>query len=382
MKTKYILPMAFLAAGLLSSCQDDMETFDNKVFDNASEKLSTILLQGENEETRTLQAAIAMPLDHDLTVTYKADPSMVDAYNAIYSDNAIALPTANYRIDNPSVVISRGGVTSTELEVAFVNLTSLDRETTYVLPVTIADSELPILTSNRTSYFVVKGAALINVVADINQNYLELSNPGSATALGNLTQMTVEALLYPNDMSGTGHEAGISTFMGIEGYFLFRFGDAGLDPSQLQVATSNGNVTDSAWRLETGKWTFLSITYDSATGAVDVYFNGIKKGDTQYTSFRNAVDWNSNNFLIGKSYSNSRFFDGYISEARIWNRVLTPEEFLTSNYFYTVDTAANGLTAYWKFNEGAGKLVHDYVNGYDMLSNETLEWVSVELPEN
>jgi hypothetical protein len=382
MKKQYILSMALLLAGALSSCQDDMETFDNKVFDNASEKTSTILLQGEDEATGTAQAAIAMPLDYDLSVTYKADASLVDAYNAIYADNAIALPAANYRIDEPTVVISRGGVTSNDLEVAFVNLTSLDRDKTYVLPVTIADSKLPVLQSNRTFYFVVKGAALINVVANISKNYLELANPGSATGLEGMTQITVEALLYPNDMSGTDHEAGISTFMGIEGGFLFRFGDAGLDPSQLQVATSNGNVTDPAWRIESGKWTFLSITFDSETGAVNVYFNGIKKGDTQYSNYRSAVNWNTKDFLIGKSYSNSRWFEGYIAEARVWNRVLDQSEFMATNYFYTVDAASNGLTAYWKFNEGAGKAVKDYVNGYDMLANESIDWIAVELPEN
>ena len=44
-------------------------------------------------------------------------------------------------------------------------------------------------------------------------------------------------------------------------------------------------------------------------------------------------------FWIGYSYNKDRFFDGVISEVRIWNRALTAEEIQATNHFYTVDPA-------------------------------------------
>ena len=41
---------------------------------------------------------------------------------------------------------------------------------------------------------------------------------------------------------------------------------------------------------------------------------------------------------------------GYMSEARIWNRILTKEEINAENHFYHVDPASEGLVGYWKLN--------------------------------
>lgn len=85
-----------------------------------------------------------------------------------------------------------------------MNFDDLDADVVYVLPVTIASSELPILDSNRTSYFVIKGAALINVVADMARNYTQLSNPGNCAGLASMSKMTVEMLVYPRSFDREG----------------------------------------------------------------------------------------------------------------------------------------------------------------------------------
>ena len=65
--------------------------------------------------------------------------------------------------------------------------------------------------------------------------------------------------------------------MGIEGRFLLRIGDAGVPDNQLQLATSNGNVTDPSWQFETGKWLRCAFTFSSSTGAATLWINGNKK---------------------------------------------------------------------------------------------------------
>ena len=181
----------------------------------------------------------------------------------------------------------------------------------------------------------------------------------------------------------------LATVMGIEGGFLVRIGDAGIPANQLQLATPNGNLTDAAWQFDTNKWTFVSLTYDTATGECKVYFDGIQKGATQVGAFHDPINWNTasgditdgpRGFYVGYAYDANRYFDGEMSELRVWNRILTKEEINEPYHFYTVDNNASGLVAYWKMDEGSGNLIHDYANGYDLKCQKAPEWIPVSLP--
>ena len=55
-------------------------------------------------------------------------------------------------------------------------------------------------------------------------------------------------------------------------------------------------------------------------------------------------------FWIGYAYNSDRYFPGYMSECRIWNRALTEEEINGENHFYWVDPESEGLVGYWKLN--------------------------------
>lgn len=153
-----------------------------------------------------------------------------------------------------------------------------------------------------------------------------------------MKEVSIEALLYVNKFGKL-----ISTVMGIEGNFLFRIGDAGVPDNQLQLATSNGNLTDAAWQIPTNAWVHLAATYNSADGAVNVYINGVKKGDTKTTNYRNSVNWATSSFYVGKSYDDNRYIEGTISECRVWNRVLTAEEIQGKDHFYVVAPKKSGI---------------------------------------
>ena len=82
------------------------------------------------------------------------------------------------------------------------------------------------------------------------------------------------------------------------------------------------------------------------------------------------------------SYDKNRFFDGAVSEVRIWNRALTAEEIQATNHFYTVEPDSEGLIAYWKFNDGTGKTAKDYsVNENDLTIDVEPQWEPVSLPK-
>ena len=95
-------------------------------------------------------------------------------------------------------------------------------------------------------------------------------------------------------------------------------------------------------------------------------------------------------FWIGHSYRlqsdgdlfYERRFDGMMGEVRLWNKALTSEEIASENHFYKIDPASDGLVAYWKFDEGAGKTIKDQTSyGNDLTVEKELKWVNVSLPE-
>ena len=382
MKTsKYLSICAILAAGaFMGSCNEDMETFDNKISVDGASSVTTLLLDGgADAATYTLQAQIPQPAAQEVTITYAVDPSLVDMYNEVYHMNAIMLPEEYYSIPDPVAIINADGIKSSTVAVEIKNLGEIDEDYIYCLPVTVASSSIPVLASKKTKFFVVRGASLVNWVTNLTENFLSLANPSQATNLANMSQITVEALVRPGSDFGDGNDSGISTWIGIEGSRLLRFGDAGVPPLQLQFANSS-NVTSSQWTIEKEKWQFLTFTYDASTGVCQFYIDGVQKGGDISSTNRGSVSWNSSQTFIGKSYSNNRDFQGDMAEVRVWNRILSKEEINSKNHFYKVDPESDGLVAYWKMDEGDGNRIHDYANGYDMTANATLTWLPVALP--
>ncbi len=396
MRLKSYLPVALVACLSLASCQDDTENFDNKVFSPTVNPVSNILVkEGTVAETGYVQASMSKNEGFDVEVTFGVIADKVADYNSIYNQEAELLPAGYYELPEPTVTITAGMVQSPRVPVNFVNLDNLDMDKLYVLPVGIVGAPFDHM-SNYVTYFVIREASIINVVANMTKTAATFSTTEpEAPELSNMEKITVEALLYPTAFPNM-----LATIMGQEGYFLVRVGDQGVDPNQIQIATANGNVTDAAWKLDTNVWTFLTFTYDTTTGAAEVYFNGVKKGATQYCNFRQPINWNTGAgnfadgesgkpyFYVGFAWESVRWFEGNMSELRIWNRVLAPEEINAPLHFYTVDPQSEGLVAYWKLDEGAGNMFHDSANGYDLVcmpnadaDNIRPAWVEVALPQ-
>lgn len=384
MKHLYLCSALLTAFFCLMSCQEDTESFNNKAF-ISSGPITTLLLKGNSGVIeRTVQAAIAKPAQQDIHISYKADPSLVETYNASYYDHAIELPEECYEIPEANAVINAGSTKSTAVSVYLKNLKSLDHDLVYVLPVSIADANMEILESGRTSYFIIKGAALINTVANIS-NISLYPNLANADAMNNLEQLTAEALIRVDEFG-----KGISTIMGVESKFLIRIGDSEPE-NQIQLATANGKLSDASWVLPTKEWVHVALTWDSADGAVNLYLNGVKKGDTKISDYRSKVNWGihynteseyQRGFWVGYSYKEDRDLKGDICEVRVWNRVLTAEEIKAKNHFYMVEPDAAGLVSYWKFDEGSGSSIKDYTaNGNHLVASFAPTWQPVELPQ-
>ena len=383
MKTfKYLSIYTVLATGVLvSSCNEDVEKIDNKIYVDGTTEVTSVLLDGEAETASyTLQAYIPQPTAQALTMTYAVDPSLVKVYNEVYKTSTIMLPEEYYSIADPVAEFEVGGVSASPVSIVLQNLTAIDPDNVYCLPITVASASIPVLANKSTKYFVIRGASLINWTANLNENYLSLASTSAAGKLGSMQRVTVEAFIRPGANFSDGNDSGISTLLGIEGKSLLRFGDAGVASDQLQFANSQ-NVTNSQWKIEKEKWQFITFTYDSTNGQCAFFIDGVQKGETQNSSNRSSVNWNSSEFYVGRSWNNNRDFSGDICEVRVWNRILAKEELQARNHFYKVAPDSEGLVAYWKMNEGSGNNLQDYANGYDLKANTNVIWVPVSLPE-
>lgn len=255
------------------SCQDDAERFDSKVITgDVSKKVATHLLKpGVDEMLQTFQATIPQPVESDIHIVYKAEPSLVQHIMRFIMSSCCAAG-GYYEVKESNVIINKGSVVSTDVVLHFKDLTALNSNLVYVLPVTVAESDWELLESARTVYYVFKGAALINTVANIKERRLKPNFLHAGVLIG-LKTITVEALVRADELNNK-----ISTLMGIEGKFLLRFSDQGLPGNQLQLATTSTNATNPNWTIETGKWVHIAFTYDGNTGQSEMFVDGVSRG--------------------------------------------------------------------------------------------------------
>lgn len=379
---KYMFASLSFCSLVLGSCQnndiDDEHHYDNKVFVTSQQVRDDLLIKETiSEATRSISYRLADPLDREVNISFDAAPQLTAAYNLAFNDNAQVLAADYYEIPVKSVTIKAGDISSDDVVVNFKNTNQLDKSRRYVLPVTITDADIEVLDSKRTAYFIFKGAALINVVANIEKMYFPIYWD---TDVHSVNVVTVEALVRSNDWVA-GRDNALSTVFGVEGEFLVRIGDADRPRDQLQCVAPGGNfpAPNAVASLPVKEWVHIAIVYDATTRERIYYKDGVKVYSDNAAS--RAVNLSSNGCYIGKAWDDSRWLPGDISEVRIWNIQRSAEEIAKNPY--EVDPHSPGLIAYWKFNEGTGSDIKDHTgNGNDISAvGGTPTWVNVELPQ-
>lgn len=205
-------------------------------------------------------------------------------------------------------------------------------------------------------------------------------------------------------------ESSVGSLFGTERRLLIRHGDNSGNRQEWELVYAL-NEMENSWSnqnkevkvksgidLPSDKWVHIAVVLDGANGKITLYQDGMVAGTGDMDPDIKAIDltetYKANSttqqFYLGRSYDNSRDFDGLMSEVRIWNRALTSEEINSKDHFYTVDPDSEGLVAYWKLNEGTGTTLKDYTaNGNNLDSKEYngyiwqvgADWRDVSLPE-
>lgn len=366
-----------LVAVLLAACAEDSANFDNKSYIKEENRSSTIFIKIDTPDiTKKFKTELARPAEQILNFEYGVNTQLIALYNKKEGVEAQLLSNDHFEIVQANTEILKGAVTSVnEFEILFKNLGTLDREQVYLLPIEMKKADIAPLNSAKSYLYIFKGAALINVVADISENYLSIDWNNNEPC-NRLDKITMEALIYPYKFDKM-----ISTVMGIEGQFLIRLGDAGFPSNQIQIATSAGNfpARDASKGLPTNEWVHIALTLDVKSKAYVIYVNGKKQSSGEFDLKESAVNLGSGGFHIGYSWNDERWLDGQISECRIWSIVRSQDEIANSKY--GVDPSSEGLVAYWKFDDGEGTLVKDHTEyGNHAKAVKNLKWFDVTLP--
>lgn len=384
---------AFLV--LVTACDNkdysNASPFDNAVYidaamvkDVANFTFNNVTETGEQE----ISAMLAYPAGEDVNVNFQVDASQASQYNARLGANYAILDAKYYKFSKTDVVIPKGDVNSEMVTISFSNLTELDIDAGFLLPVTIklVSGGVGVLDGSKTICYVVRRSSAITTAVSLSNNYFEVPGfeKGSATAgvVNGMKQLTFEAIIRINKFDPL---SDISTIMGIEQYCLFRLGDSGFPRQQLQFSANEIKFpkADEGKALQAGEWYHVAVTYDTEAKTAVIYVDG--KEQSRIDDYGTGEPINLGNqkkgdfmFKIGHSYGEpddmSRQLDGEICEVRIWNVIRSQEEIWQN--MYDVDPQTPGLKAYWKFNDGKGNdIAKDYTgNGNDAVAHSKAVW--------
>ena len=360
---------SFLTAVLLlclAGCKQGPD-FGDAVYITGTLSSSNIRFSVDGQSSMGLTVTASAKAESDVKVTLQPAPELLDAYNASTARNCQFPPEGSYSLGGSEVIIEQGQTLSSAINLT-VDSEKLQEGISYCIPVRIAGisgGDFRVLDAASTAY------VLLTKVITIKAAYLNGDAAFDIPTFGGddspvkaLGAMTLEMKVYPVSFPTSTGASGISSLCGCEENFLFRFGDGAGNPNnRLQLAKASiGTPSDpnakehyTFWvdkDFETGHWLHFAAVYDGKYLRVyldgeQVHYIETKGGTINLSTAYDGHDW-SDTFSIGRSVGYQRFFNGYISECRVWNVARSQAE-LQDGVCY-VDPTSEGLIAYWRFD--------------------------------
>lgn len=399
--------LAYLAVGAiaLTACTHEGDDFGDKVFFTGTETSPNVKFLCDGLSSTALTVTSTKKVGSDVKIVVSPAPELIEAYNTKYSRNFVAPDPSMYQIENTNLTIEAGKSVSSQVKLT-CNSDDLAEGVAYMLPVTIktvSGDGLGVIEDSRTAY--VQFTKVITIKAGYLNGGASYEIPGFkctdatdplSSPVAALGAMTIEMKVFPLRFGSNPNQAsGISTLCGNEENFLFRFGDGGGQPTN-QLELVKGAIGDDPnpdkkehyadpnihmGQFDTGHWIHFAAVYDGTMLRVYRDCEQIASVETSggkinlSTAYNGSSGW-FDTFTIGSS-CHSRFFNGYVSECRVWNVARSVAE-LESGLCY-VDPTSEGLIACWRFDgetNDDGSIRDVTGHGYDatMLTGSA-QWV-------
>jgi hypothetical protein len=368
-----ILALGLIAVGLVS-CDPKNDAIDNRVYisEAASDYISDITLgDAGTVSTTSLTVRLAQPAANDVTVNLAIDESKLKAYND-RNDTEYQTAPEQYISFNKTVTIP-AGETSTMVP---IEVTSFEGESgvEYAVPVAISSAQGMEMTNTSSSYIIKFSKVLKQQVPQFyyaNAMSMDWDTPVD------LPQLTLEwwaRVQNPNNNGGfTVNNQALFSFQANAELYI-RFGDVVYTVNGrnvynfLQIKTlgidanyDSGDPNDTP--LEWGKWYHFAHTYDSTTGKVTLYVNGVERNSSSAAA-GTVLTVNGLNMIS----SGSTYFKDYVqmAQVRLWKTVRSAAQ-IAKNMNKEVKYTDPNLVFYLPMNEGEGSVLHDVTgNGHNV----------------
>ncbi len=386
---KYILFSLLAILLCLSGCKTGAD-YGDAIYVTGTLSSNNIRFLIDGQSSVGLTVSSTAKAETDIIVKMKEAPELLDKFNASTGRNCQLPPAGSYSLDGTEVVIEAGKAISTQIEI-MANSEQLQEGISYCVPVSITSvegGELDVLETSRTAYLMLTKVIEVKAANLARTGCFDIpSFAGDESPVKALGKMTLEMKVLPVTFGG------ISSLCGCEENFLFRFGDGAGNPAN-KLQLSKGSIGIAAhpdkkdhyesWvdkEFETGHWLHFAAVYDGQY--LRLYLNGeqihfVETNNGGTINLSTAYDGHSwdDTFAIGRSVGHQRFFNGYISECRVWNVARTPAE-LQDGVCY-VDPTSQGLIAYWRFDgemQEDGSVLDMTGHGYNAVPYGTIKWV-------
>lgn len=336
--------------------------------------------------------------ENDIKVKMEAAPGLLAAYSAQQGREYQLPPEGSYALEGSEMIINAGKSQSSQISLS-ADASKLQEGVAYCLPVTITSVEgtdQKVLETSRTAYVMFKKVINIKAAYLARRGCFDIPGfGGEDSPVKALGQMTLEMKVLPVSFpfGSESNANGISSLCGCEENFLFRFGDGAGNPvNKLQLvkgsigAASHPDKKDhyESWvekEFPTGHWLHFAAVYDGQylrlyLDGEQIHFVETNNGGTINLSMAYDGHTWEDTFAIGRSVGHKRFFDGYVSECRVWNVARSAAE-LDDGVCY-VDPTSEGLIAYWRFNgetQEDGTVLDETGHGYNAVPYGSISYV-------
>lgn len=309
----------------------------------------------------------------DINVTFELDTAAVGRYNKEHNTTYYAVPESAIEISDLATLIKAGSSASSPVTVKVISTSPLIDGRSYLIPLTIKNvtgDDMTVLESSRTIFLRI--ARIINFPALSMNNSTSgtTGSPGtrgrfnasalfdaqSAAILPNFT-LEIKNLVYAfRGGDGNTNPQPIQTLISWSNLaentsIGLRYGELGNPNNSLQLIGALGSAF--AYGFNANQWYTISLAYDGSKCIM--YVDGNKAAEVsgsmvmEFSRLNFGQNWGG--------YDTRQYFNGRVSECRVWSRALTAGEIKLN--LCGADPNANGLLAYWKLNEGTGSIFHN-----------------------
>lgn len=212
---------------------------------------------------------------------------------------------------------------------------------------TVANQNITTLLSPGMRLRLERSTTAPTQCADLESSSSQYASKGSPTALGLNTTGSFEAWVNLESYSGTTNNI-INTRNGSVAYSIFRTEVTGQLAIYVTNASASADTLISNQSIPLGRWVHVAGSLTVNTGG-SLYINGISVPST-YTNGATTAFGNTGTLAVGtRADSPSEYFDGKLSDVRVWNTIRTQTE-IRDNKDQQLTGSESGLVAYYKLN--------------------------------